>query len=98
MIDDKLKAEIKAYQAELLQACEEGNLEWFRARVQEQYGDAIDDLTIEMTMHKVRHLSLAVSEAKRLESQKWLAEHDCHYLDGKIKVGDPLPGQFDGCH
>lgn len=47
---------------------------------------------MENAFHRARLVCCGVSDKKRLESQKWLAERGAHYFDlvTPIKVGDPL--------
>ncbi len=52
-----------------------------------------DPKMVEMGYHKARYACGKVSDAKRLESQQWLAERGLRDLNTRpVKVGDPLPG------
>ncbi len=52
------------------------------------------DEVIEIAFHKARYECTQVSDARRLESQKWLVERNMRRMTGEpIALGDRLPGR-----
>jgi len=86
---DKVKEYVKGRNA----AFEADDVNWFSDRFPP---DAPMSL-MENAFHRARLVCCGVSDKKRLESQKWLAERGAHYFDlvTPIKVGDPLMGPED---
>ena len=70
-------------------AFEEGDVKW----VGEVFPNLVADGVAEMAFHKARYECTQVSDARRLESQKWLVERNMRRITGEpIALGDPLPG------
>lgn len=70
-------------------AFETGDLNWARSIVPYEASDEV----IEIAFHKARYECTHVSDARRLESQKWLVERNMRRMTGEqIALGDPLPG------
>lgn len=70
-------------------AFEAGDLEWARSIMSYEASDEV----IEIAFHKARYECTQVSDARRLESQKWLVERNMRRMTGEpIALGDPLPG------
>lgn len=70
-------------------AFETGDLNWARSIIPYEASDEV----IEIAFHKARYECTQVSDARRLESQKWLVERNMRRITGEpIALGDPLPG------
>lgn len=82
------KADLAAALAERNNALENDNLAW----AAKQMPDASSPLVVEAAFHKARYECLAITDAKRLASQKWLADRGFgRMFGGAVKIGDPLP-------
>lgn len=81
--------ELRKFIAERNRAFEAGDLEWARATAPYEMSDEV----IETAFHKSRYECTQVSDARRLESQKWLVERNMRRMTGEpVALGDPLPG------
>lgn len=69
-------------------AFETDDFEWARR----QLPTASCDIVVIAAFHKARYECTAISDAKRLESQNWLAINKATRLGGMpVSIGDPLP-------
>lgn len=92
-------SDIKASAAAVKDACERGDLEWFKDCVEQESGLPTDEHVVEMVMHMTTLMNLGVSESKRRDSQRWLAARGVRDTYGlPITANGPLPSRFDGGH
>ncbi|TXH15462.1 MAG: hypothetical protein E6R03_07160 [Hyphomicrobiaceae bacterium] len=71
-------------------AFEAGDLNWARSIMPYEASDEV----IEIAFHKARYECTHVSDARRLESQKWLVERNMRRMTGEwVALGDRLPGR-----
>lgn len=69
-------------------AFESDDFDWARRTINNSHPEVV-----EAGFHKARYECVDVSDAKRLESQKWLADRKLkRLLGGVVQHGDPLPG------
>lgn len=79
------------YQASLIAAFESDDFEWFINQAKISAGREPPLHIVVDAFHKTRMMHSAVSEAKRRESQAWLADQGKHYENGlPIRKDDPL--------
>ena len=80
--------ELQKFLSERNAAFESDDLEWVAKKI----SGASSPRVVEMAFHKARLECVDVSEAKRRESQKWLADHGFNDMfDNPVSVSDPLP-------
>lgn len=85
-----------SYRRKKRQALERGDVGFVRSQLQIETGKTFDDVTCEDVFHRARYLALDVSEAKRRESQNWLAARGASCDGHPVRANDPLPTKFGG--